>query len=69
MQKLDQYVFGNPSVTVHTDYCQLEPNFLKATEQSPKMPAVNALSFTAIKEVYKPKKEKNHGRHVVWSTG
>ena len=32
MQKFDQYVFDNPSVTVHSDHRPLEPIFQKATE-------------------------------------
>lgn len=36
MQKLNQYVFGNPNVTVHTDHGPLEPIFQKPLHKAPK---------------------------------
>ena len=36
MQKFDQYVFGNPNVTVHTDHGPLEPIFQKPLHKAPK---------------------------------
>ena len=36
LQKFDQYVFGNPDVTVHTDHRPLEPIFQKPLNKAPK---------------------------------
>ena len=60
MQKFDQYVFGNPSVTVHTDHRPLEPIFQKPLNKAPKrlQSMLLALQRYPMEVVYKPGKEQ-----------
>ena len=60
MQKFDQYVFGNPDVTVHTDHSSLESIFSKPLIQAPKrlQSMLLALQRYPMSVVYKPGKEQ-----------
>ena len=60
MQKFDQYVFGNPAVTVHTDHRPLETIFKKPLNKAPKrlQSMLLALQRYPMKVVYKPGTEQ-----------
>lgn len=60
LQKYDQYVFGNPQVTVHTDHRPLESIFGKPMNQAPKrLQAMRlALQRYPVNVVYKPGAEQ-----------
>ena len=56
LQKFDQYVFGNPDVTIHTDHQPLESIMKKPLLKAPKrlQSMMLALQRYPIKVVYKP---------------
>ena len=60
MQKFDQYVFGNPEVTVHTDHRPLEPIYQKPLNKAPKrlQSMLLALQRYPMKVCYKPGAEQ-----------
>jgi hypothetical protein len=60
MQKFDQFVFGNPDVTIHTNHSPLESIFKKPLHQAPKrlQSMLLALQRYPSKVVYKPGSEQ-----------
>ena len=67
MQKYDQYVFGNPDVTIHTDHRPLEPIFQK---QSTKTPSINAVGTAKIPNegMLQTWQGAGYSRHVIQSS-